>query len=948
MCEDSQSRIWIGTVERGLLCWKDGNLTQSSDEDLKKRVIFAVAADLNGRIWAGTNFDLRCYDSQSQLQQIPSFTSSVIALLVDSHGVLWIGTGGQGLARFQNGAFTYFRKSDGLVSDHINSLFEDAEGSLWIGTRDGLSQLTDLKFPIYSDQEGLVNGSNLSVSPSQKGGLWITTSHGICYFDGKTSKNFGDDFPLPNHYVKCGFEARNGDFYSTDGEKNIVVISGNTISKVYPNVDWPRAFAEDATGILVAIGGALFRIQDGELHRFQYNSGQPPTYYWINNLMLASDGAIWVASSNGLIRLKDGNPTQWTTEDGLFGNKIYTICEDNEGTIWAGSATGIVRIKHDLPKMIRQQNGLPDDRLYAIVPDDYGAFWVASGRGHFRVDRQSLNDFIDGQSARVKCDEFDGLESIKFTDRTDQEYSGCKTLDGRIWFPNPQGVVMIDPADVLTNNMKLPVWIGLVRANGQDLSRNEAAVVSPGDGELEFHFTALSFIAPRKIRFRYRLEGYDKDWVEAGDRRMAFYTNLKPGHYSFRVIAANADGMWNLTGDSFKFQLLPHFHQTVWFTLLCLGVAGITLAVLYANRVRHLHLKQQLLQKSRDNLDAEVQTRTAELDNAIVSLKQSVEDHERTGAQLARRTQSLEDEIEERKRMQLEVERVHQQLLATSRQAGMAEIATNVLHNVGNVLNSVNISASLVVESVKKSKISSLARVVELLEEHAGDMATFLTSDVKGKQITSFLAQLSEHLLADRDATISELDLLRANIDHIKHIVAMQQNYAKVSGIREIVNVVDLIEDGLRMNSGALSRHGVEVAREFESVPDLNLDKHKILQILVNLIRNAKYACEESGRTDKRLTLRVAQANSRIMISVIDNGIGIPPENLTRIFNHGFTTRESGHGFGLHSGALAAREMGGALFAYSDGLGHGAMFTLELPLSPAELMHEKDRQLQSA
>jgi signal transduction histidine kinase len=288
-------------------------------------------------------------------------------------------------------------------------------------------------------------------------------------------------------------------------------------------------------------------------------------------------------------------------------------------------------------------------------------------------------------------------------------------------------------------------------------------------------------------------------------------------------------------------------------------------------------------------------------------------------------------EISDLKNAEAKLAQVNKQLLETSRQAGMAEIATNVLHNVGNVLNSVNISASLIVDSVKKSKASNLAKVVALLQEHEQDLGAFITSDSKGKQLPSYLAQLSEHLLADQKTTVQELDLLLKNIEHIKDIVTMQQSYARVSGIKEIINIRELVEDGLRMNFGALNRHRVEVIREFEDVPLINIEKHKVLQILVNLIRNAKYACDESGRVDKQLTVRVTDGDGRIKISMIDNGIGIPPENLTRIFSHGFTTRKDGHGFGLHSGALAAKEMGGSLNVQSNGIGHGATFTLVLP-----------------
>ena len=236
--------------------------------------------------------------------------------------------------------------------------------------------------------------------------------------------------------------------------------------------------------------------------------------------------------------------------------------------------------------------------------------------------------------------------------------------------------------------------------------------------------------------------------------------------------------------------------------------------------------------------------------------------------------------------------------------------------------------------------LPGLARVAALLHEHAHDLGAFITADDRGKHVPAHLAQLSEHLLAEQEANRRELDLLRRNVDHIKEIVAMQQSYAKVSGVKEMINVAELVEDSLRINADALSHHHVKVVREFANVPVLNVEKHKMLQIIVNLLRNAKHACQDSDRPDKQLTVRVANGDGRVKISVIDNGIGIPPENLTRIFNHGFTTRKDGHGFGLHSGALAANEMGGSLTACSDGPGQGAAFTLELPCPAQEGFHE--------
>ena len=294
-------------------------------------------------------------------------------------------------------------------------------------------------------------------------------------------------------------------------------------------------------------------------------------------------------------------------------------------------------------------------------------------------------------------------------------------------------------------------------------------------------------------------------------------------------------------------------------------------------------------------------------------------------------------DVTARKQTEAELARMHGQLLEVSRQAGMAEVATSVLHNVGNVLNSVNVSSSLISDKIRTSRVGSLAKAVALLQAHEQDLAGFLGSDPKGRQLPAYLRSLADHLAREHEDILQELKSLAGNVDHIKEIVATQQSYARVVGVVESLPVVDLVEDALRLNAGAMERHRVQVIREYFEVPPILVDKHKVLQILVNLIRNAKYALEDRGHTDKRLVLQVGMnGNNMVKISVIDNGIGIAPENLTRVFEHGFTTRKEGHGFGLHNGALAARELGGSLLAHSEGPGKGATFTLALPRRPRE------------
>jgi PAS domain S-box-containing protein len=295
----------------------------------------------------------------------------------------------------------------------------------------------------------------------------------------------------------------------------------------------------------------------------------------------------------------------------------------------------------------------------------------------------------------------------------------------------------------------------------------------------------------------------------------------------------------------------------------------------------------------------------------------------------------LED-ISRHKHMEIEVERVQKALMAASRQAGMAEVATNVLHNVGNVLNSVNVSASLVAERLKQSKGARLGDVAALIDQHQADLPGFFEKDPRGQKLPQYLTALAAQLQNERNSLLEELAGLRANLDHIKEAVTMQQTYAKRCGVLETVAVVDLVEDSLRMNTGALTRHQVALKRDYRDQLEITVDKHKVLQILVNLIRNAKYACDESGQADKQVMVRIESVPEGARISVIDNGVGIAADVMGRLFSHGFTTRQSGHGFGLHSAALAASELGGALIALSDGAGRGATFQLTLPLQQLE------------
>ncbi len=371
--------------------------------------------------------------------------------------------------------------------------------------------------------------------------------------------------------------------------------------------------------------------------------------------------------------------------------------------------------------------------------------------------------------------------------------------------------------------------------------------------------------------------------------------------------------------------------------VLLLGLVSLVLELAIMAWVLKRHITQPLLvfTQATDRIASgdfhmELDTsRNDELGQLARSFRLMSEEIQRREHALREANERLEQRVEERTR---ELKDVHLQLVQSARRAGMAEIATNVLHNVGNVLNSVYTSAQLAKERMTGMRLEHVSRVANLLQEHQSDVGTFLSQDERGKNVVPFLQKLGRNLLEERQQITTLLDDVGRYTEHVGDIVKVQQNYARTPRLQEPVHLAGLVEDALRINAAGLTRHQVKVVRQLADLPPLLTDKHKVLMILVNLVSNAKYAMDGMPVAERILTVKLEHLpHEPVRIQVHDNGMGIAPEMLTRIFQYGFTTREEGHGFGLHSSALAAQEMGGSLTVHSDGPGHGATFTLELP-----------------
>jgi PAS domain S-box-containing protein len=997
--EDSQGRLWFGTADSGVYYWQAGKITKLPGPALEASRVDCVAEDLKGQIWIGTTTGLFRYDSNLVRKEIPPLPGEIRALLVDRHGVLWIGTSGQGLVRYQDGKYSFLRKTDGLTSDYVKSLAEDREGSLWIGTRDGLSQLTDVKFPTHQAAEDPTVKDALAVGASRKGGVWVGSSAGLTYFDGQP-KTYGVEAGLTNLFIKRVFEAGNGDVYLVSGTSTLVVFSGEKAVASYSATNMLVGLAEDAHGVVASVGGYLYRVGTNYFTPYPFTNVQP-TLAWVLNLASGRDGEIWVACGAGIFRVKDGAFQQWAA-DAPAWTIVQWVCEDSDGVVWGAQLTGIVRLKDNQLRYINRTNGLFDNNIYSIVPDDFGNLWVDSSRGIFRVSRKSMNDFADGKTAQVRCVAYDGPESVKPADKTTQEHVGCKTSDGRIWFPSANGLVEVDPAHIPTNQIPPPVHIDLVRANGIELVRDISTIVPPGQGELEFHFTALSFLAPQKVRFRYRLEGYDKDWVEAKDRRLAFYTNLKPGRYTFRVIAANADGVWNEEGDTLPIELRPHYYQTGWFDLLCGGLGLAALIGVYLQRVRRLKLKQQELQKNRDLLEVKVRERTAELAKANQALLAEIGERKRAEEALATEQRLLNNlftatpDIIYFKDRECRFLRINQgftrrlglsdpsealgktdfdffggqhapeayadeqQIMATGqpmidkeeredwkdgRVTWVSSTKLPTRDGAGKIIGIMGISRDITERKQFEARLFQ-SQKMETVGKLAGGVAHEFNSIM-----TAIIGQ-SELMLHD----LPPGHPLRRNASEIhqaadraaaltRQLLAYGRKQILQPDILDLNGVLAGLENTLRHLAGP----NVDVRIAPPAGPKLvKVDAGQIEQVIVNVVMNAADAMPRGGKLtletdevvlDEEYVSQFAdlKAGEYVRLAITDTGAGMCEAVKARIFEPFFTTKEVGKGTGLGLATCHGiiKQSEGHISVYSEP-GRGATFKIYLPKARLE------------
>ena len=586
--QPSDDVLWIGTDGGGLTRLEKGQFTRFSIRNgLTSNAVFALAEDTARNIWIGTraggimrllsNGVLQTYTARDGLP-----ANDVWALRFDHEGDLWVGLGGGGLVRLvDHHLFTTYDHHYGLSSDVTLPILQDHTGAIWVGTNGGgLNRFLNRRFSSFTTKDGLASNLVFSLAEARDGGLWVGTRNGLSRFKDGKFKNLTKKDGLPNESI--------------------------------------TALRVDSRGILwVGTRGGLSRYNNQEFVNYTTREGLSNDA--VQTIFEDRQHRIWIGTAGGGLNLLENDRFHvYDSRRGLSNNVVFSLNQTEDGAIWIGTnGGGLNRLKNGRLTSFTTRDGLPDDAIFRILEDASGALWMSSNKGIFRVSISALDDFARHKISRIPAllyGRADGMNTRECNGGF--QPAGWKSRDGHLWFPTMQGIVTVDPSRLAKGVSQQATLLETILINGQEAQSKDEVELPVGAGELEFRYSAPNFHSPNRIQFRYKLESFDKNWVHAGSRRTAYYTNIPPGHYRFIVGATNEDGTWSHAVAALAIRLKPHFYQTIFFYVLC--AAGLALMIFSAHlaHVRRLREREKVLASHVDDRTADLRREIAERQRA--------------------------------------------------------------------------------------------------------------------------------------------------------------------------------------------------------------------------------------------------------------------------------------------------------------------------------------------
>lgn len=691
--QPSNDVLWIGTDGGGLTKLEGGQFTRYSIRNgLTSNTIFALAEDRAKNVWIGTrsggllrlarNGVLQTYTTHDGLPN-----NDIYSFLVDRDGDLWVGSGGGGLIRlYDRRLFTAYDHRFGLSSDVTLPILEDHEGSIWVGTNGaGLNKLRNGKFSTYSSADGLPSDVVFSLAQTPDHSIWAGTRKGLSRLSGASFTNFTRANGLPNESV--------------------------------------AALLVDSTGTLwIGTRGGLSRYRNNEFTNYGVKDGLSNEV--VQSILEDRQHRLWVGTAaGGLYCFNNGRFDVYDSSRGLSNNNVFALGETKDGSLWIGTnGGGLNRLKDGHLRAFTSKDGLPDDAIFRILEDGGGALWMSSNKGVFRASVQAFDDFSQGKIGRVPVLSYgtsDGMNTRECNGGF--QPAGWKSRDGRLWFPTMQGVVVVDPKHLASGVSQQRTLIEEVLVNGRQVDRRSGLSTPVGAGELELHYSAPNFRSANRVLFRYKLENFDDNWVQAGQRRIAYYTNIPPGNYRFLVSATNEDGTWSLAAASLPIRLEPQFYQTYFFFGLCALGAALLIFGAHLAHIRHLRNRERVLARHVDERTAELRREVVERQRAELEATRAREVAERANRVKSEFLANMSHEIRTPMNGILGMTRLTQATPLTPQQRHYLDIirdsADSLLTLIDDILDFSKVEAGkLDISPVAFNLRSSLASVVRSLE----------------------------------------------------------------------------------------------------------------------------------------------------------------------------------------------------------------------------------------
>jgi signal transduction histidine kinase/streptogramin lyase len=860
---DRQGNVWVGTNSGLNRISSTGISHLTTENGLKSNDISSIAEDKAGTLWIGTDTGglHRLVNGRitSYIDETSFLGKYIWSIYEDREGSLWIGTGGRGLTCLKQALFTTLTKKDGLSSNIILPVLEDAEGTLWIGSDQGLMKRENGQITVLTTKEGLPHNLVSSLAQGRDGAIWVGTRHGLARIKNGKITTFTAESGLPNDFILCIYIDRAGNVWTGtraglsrfDGRKFATYTTKDGLSN-----NFVLCIEEDGSGTLWigTFGGGLDSFQHGQFHAYTTRNGLSSDV--ISAIYRDKDGVLWLATNNGgLNRFKQGKISTFSASVEMYKDSIFQVLEDSKGYLW-----------------------------------------LTSNKGVFRYSKRQLNDFAERRANTVHSAQYDTTEGMGSRECNGGfQPAGWKGKDGRLYIPTTGGLAFTDSGAATEDHSRLQVTLERVSIDDRNYPLSKPLVSPPGKGRLEFQFTAPSFIAPEKLRFRYMLEGFDKDWIQAGNQRIAYYTNIPHGEYRFHVQVRNSDG-WKPEASTAAITLRPHFYQTTTFYMLVLvAVFGTCIAayrvrmdqiiqreqklkLLVDERTSALRESERQLRHSRDGLEIRVQERTQELTHANQALGEEVETRRRTEEQLILAKDAAE---------------------AANR--AKSEFLANMSHEIRTPINGI---VGMTDVALSTDLDDEQREYLELVKFSAGSLLGIVND------ILDFSKIEARKLHLDRAAF-----QLKGSVDELLRslkVRASQKNLTLTCHIADDVpNCV--IGDPLRLR-----------------------------QVLLNLLDNAIKFTSQGGITLNLFLDQQSETTAYVHFTVRDTGIGISEDKQKTIFeafsqaDTSSTRRYGGTGLGLTISCQLAALMGGSLWVQSKpGDGSTFHFTAHLEIDPS-------------